>query len=138
MIADHKERKLIVMLSDKTSAYEQMKQRLLPELLVFLTACVLGCGQQPQDPSRAQQRNSQVTETREFAIEGMSCEGSVNNITSSLKVVPGVKSVDVSLKDKKATVSAAGVPNQTIEDIVSKAGYKAQLITAAHAPISDK
>lgn len=126
------------MFADNTSAYERMKQRLLPGLLVCLTACMLGCGQQSQAPGRAQQSNSQVMETREFAIEGMSCEGCVNNITSALKVVPGVKSVEVSLKDKKATVSAAGVPTQAIEDTISKAGYKAQLITAAHPPVSGK
>lgn len=126
------------MFADNTSAYEQMKQRVLPGLFVCLAACMLGCGQQPQDPSRGQQGKSLVAEIREFAIEGMSCEGCVNNITSALKVVPGVKSVEVSLKDKKAIVSAAGVPTQAIEDTISKAGYKAQLITAAHAPSSGK
>ena len=113
------------MFADNTSAYEQMKQRLLSGLLVCFTACILGCGQQPQEPGRAQQSNSQVTETREFAIEGMSCNGCVNTITSALKAVPCVKSVEVSLKDKKATVLAAGVPTQAIEDTISKAGYKA-------------
>jgi len=115
-----------------------MNQRLLPGLFVCLAACVLGCGQQSQEPGRASQGNSQMMETREFAIEGMACEGCVSTITSALKVMPGVKSVEVSLKDKKATVLAAGVPSQTIEDAIRKAGYKAQLITVAHSPISGK
>lgn len=98
------------------------KRTSLPILLACLAACILGCGQQ---------ENSRTTETRVFAIEGMSCEGCVNTITTALKAVPGVKSVEVSLKDKKATVVADSVLPQTIEDAVAKAGYKARLITAA-------
>lgn len=97
-------------------------QRLLFILLMCVAACIFGCGQQDSLP---------MTETREFAIEGMSCEGCVNTVTSALKAVPGVKSVEVSLKDKKATVVADRVSSQTIEDTVAKAGYKAHLITAA-------
>lgn len=126
------------MFARNTSAYEQMNRRLLPGLFVCLAACVFGCGQQPQEPGRASQGNSQVMETREFAVEGMACEGCVSTITSALKAVPGVTSVEVSLKDKKATVLAAGVPSQTIEDTISKAGYKGHLITAAHSPGSGK
>jgi copper chaperone CopZ len=126
------------MFANNTSAYVQIKQRLLPGLFVGLAACVLGCGQQPQEPGRAQQGNSPLMETRVFAVDGMSCEGCVSTITSALKAVPGVKSVDVSLKDKKASVIAAQVSSQTIEDTINKAGYKAHLITAAQAPISGK
>jgi copper chaperone len=97
------------------------KQRLLSILLGFLTVCVFGCGQQ---------NSPQATEAREFAIEGMSCEGCVNTITTTLKAIPGVKSVDVSLKDKKATVVADRVSPEAVEDAVAKAGYKAQLIAA--------
>ena len=79
-------------------------------------------------------------DSREFAIEGMTCEGCVNTITSALKAVPGVNSVEVSLKDKKATVAGnvALVPSRTIEDAVSKAGYKAQLLTGAQKSASGK
>jgi copper chaperone CopZ len=89
-------------------------------LLACLIACILGCG--PQG-------NSPAMEKQEFAIEGMSCEGCVSTITTALKAMPGVKSVEVSLKDKKATVVANGVPPQIIQDAVAKAGYKARLIT---------
>jgi copper chaperone CopZ len=96
----------------------------LGTLFACLIACMLGCGQHGNPPA---------TDTREFAIEGMSCEGCVSTITTALKAMPGVKSVEVSLKDKKATVVAdsSQVPSQAIEDTVAKAGYKAQLITAA-------
>ena len=79
-------------------------------------------------------------QTREFAIEGMACEGCVSTITSAIKAIPGVKSVEVSLKAKKATVLAADsqVSSQKIEDAISSAGYKGRLITAGHSPISGK
>ena len=95
-------------------------------LVMCIAACVLGCRQQD---------NSRAIETREFAIEGMSCEGCVSAVTSALKALPGVESVEVSLKDKKATIVAdsSQVSSQTIEDTVDKAGYKARLITAARA-----
>lgn len=114
-----------------TSVCEQMKQRLLFILLACVAAWSFGCGRNQQD-------NIQAMETRTFAIEGMTCEGCVNNVTSALKAIHGVKSVDVSLKDKKATVVAdsSQVPLQIIEDTVSKAGYKAHLITAAESPVS--
>lgn len=90
--------------------------------LLVLLLCLLGC-----------QSNPPPTETREFAIEGMSCEGCANTITTALKAIPGVQSVEVSLKDKKATVVANGVSPQVIEDAVAKAGYKARLIVATGA-----
>jgi copper chaperone CopZ len=93
-------------------------------LLACLIACILGCGRQGNPPAM---------EKQEFAIEGMSCEGCVGTITTALKAMPGVTSVEVSLKDKKATVVAdsSQVSSQAIEDTVTKAGYKARLITGA-------
>ena len=60
-------------------------------------------------------------------MEG-SWEGCVNTITTALKAVPGVTSVEVLLNDKKATVVANGVPPQIIQNTVARAGYKARLI----------
>jgi copper chaperone CopZ len=119
------------MLANNTSVYKPVNRRLPLGLCIALTAGLLGCGQQPQGSSQVQPVASRAVETREFAIEGMSCEGCVATVTSALKAVPGVTSVEVSLQDKKATVAAAQVPAQTIENAVTKAGYKAQLITAA-------
>jgi copper chaperone CopZ len=91
-------------------------------MILVMFALVLGC-----------QDNPRAVETREYAIEGMSCEGCAATITATLKAVPGVQSVQVSLQDKKATVVAdsSQVSPQTIEDAVGKAGYKAHLIAAA-------
>ena len=68
-------------------------------------------------------------ETSVFAIEGMSCEGCASSVASAIKAVSGVKSVEVSLKEKRATVVGA-VPAQMIEDAIDKVGFKAHLITA--------
>ena len=92
-------------------------------LVVCAVACTFGC---------AQQDNARTTQTREFAIEvDRSCEGCVDTVTTALKAIPGVTSVEVSLKDKKATVVADRVSSQTIEDAVAKAGYKARLMSPA-------
>ena len=117
----------------------QMNRRWGLGLLLWASACVLGCGQQPLGSMPAASNTAQAAATREFAIEGMVCDGCVNTVTSAIKAVPGVKSVEVSLKDKKATI-VAEVPSQTIEAAVSKAGYKAHLITAAQSqsPTSGK
>jgi len=44
-------------------------------------------------------------ETIQINIEGMSCNGCVNSVTNALKGVRGVNSVEVSLEQKRATVS---------------------------------
>ena len=44
------------------------------------------------------------TLTREFAVEGMHCQGCVNSVTGAVTRVPGVARVDVSLEKKAATV----------------------------------
>jgi copper chaperone CopZ len=85
--------------------------------LTLLAICLLGCQNRPQP-----------TETREFAIEGMSCEGCANTVATALKAIPGVQSVEVSLKDKKAAVVANRVSPQVIEDAIGKAGYKARVV----------
>ena len=66
---------------------------------------------------------------REFAIEGMSCQGCVDSITAALTEIPGVRSAKVSLGDKKAVVIAdeRKVPNAKIVAAIEAAGYKGQL-----------
>ena len=41
---------------------------------------------------------------REFAVEGMHCQGCVKSVTGAVSRVPGVTRVDVSLADKAAKV----------------------------------
>ena len=70
---------------------------------------------------------------REFVIEGMTCQGCADSITSALTNVPGVKSAKVSLADKRAIVLAdeSKVSTETILTAIAVAGYKGQSASAA-------
>ena len=72
---------------------------------------------------------------REFVIEGMTCQGCADSITSALTQVPGVKSAKVSLVDKRAVVLAgeSEVPAERILAAIATAGYKGQLASAAQS-----
>jgi copper chaperone CopZ len=104
--------------------------RLLIAISVCFVAFLSGCAQQPGDSGSSHREAVPTTETRKFAIDGMRCEGCVNTITSAVKVVPGVQSVEVSLNDKEATVvgDTTVLRSGTIEKTISDAGYKAKLI----------
>jgi copper chaperone CopZ/predicted methyltransferase len=69
---------------------------------------------------------------RGFAIEGMSCQGCADAITSALTQIPGVQSAKVSLQDKRAVVlaKASDVPNEKILAVVAAAGYQGKLVSA--------
>ena len=44
-------------------------------------------------------------ETVQLNIEGMSCNGCVNSVSNVLRTIPGVGNVEVSLEQKRATVT---------------------------------
>lgn len=59
-------------------------------------------------------------------IEGMHCASCAANIERSLRKVPGVKEVSVSLMIKKGIVSAEdNVSDEDVKKAVARAGYKA-------------
>jgi copper chaperone len=66
--------------------------------------------------------------SRSFDVEGMTCQGCVDTLTSALKAIPGVRSAKVSLEDKKAVVEAdeAAVSSDKILETIKTAGYKAK------------
>jgi copper ion binding protein len=68
----------------------------------------------------------------EFSVEGMRCERCASKITAALGAISGVKSVEVSLEAKKATVEAdlALVSIAKIEKTVEDAGFMAKAIAA--------
>jgi copper chaperone CopZ len=69
-----------------------------------------------------------ATVTREFSVQGMSCQGCVRSVTGAVKTVPGVASVDVSLERATATVAYDGAtvdPTAIVAAIVG-AGFEAQ------------
>lgn len=109
--------------------------------LVLWAACLTGClpcgecGRCEPKPNASTSASTSAS-SRQFAIEGMTCEGCVQTITAALKAIPGVKSAEVSLQDKKATIVAdeAEVPASVVEAAVSKAGYKATALPLPPAP----
>ena len=65
------------------------------------------------------------TDMIELKIEGMMCEHCVGRVKAALEAVDGVKTVEVSLKRKTATVSGSA-DYAALVAAVEKAGYKAK------------
>ena len=63
-------------------------------------------------------------ETR-ISVEGMMCQHCVRHVKEALEKVKGVKSVDVSLEDKKATVIHDGADTDEMIRAIADAGYEA-------------
>jgi Cu+-exporting ATPase len=62
----------------------------------------------------------------ELPIEGMTCEHCVRSVQGALEAVPGVRSANVSLADRKAIVDADGVAPERgiLSEAVARAGYR--------------
>lgn len=54
----------------------------------------------------------------ELNIEGMKCEGCVNRIKNALSTIKGIDSFDVSLKNKKLTLSVK--KEKTVDEVIKK------------------
>lgn len=62
---------------------------------------------------------------KELSIEGMMCQNCVKHVTRALEGIPGATDVDVSLEDKKATVSVPeAVTDDALKAAVADAGYE--------------
>ncbi len=68
------------------------------------------------------------TVTREFAVEGMHCQGCVRSVTGAVSQMSGVARVEVSLERKAATVEfdAAAVKPEAIVAAIISAGFEAR------------
>ena len=66
---------------------------------------------------------------REFAVDGMHCQGCVKSVTGAVTRVPGVKRVDVSLESKAATVEfdATAASPAAIVAAIEGAGFEAHV-----------
>jgi len=57
-------------------------------------------------------------------IEGMSCEGCVSRVKSSLLQLPGVENVEIDLNTGQAIILSSGeIDLKAFEDAVKKTGY---------------
>lgn len=86
-------------------------------------------------PAPVATSGSAATATREFTVEGMSCQGCVDAVTAALAKIPGVKSARVVLAEKKALVEAdrGQVTDARIVSAIAAAGYTGQAAAPAQA-----
>lgn len=54
----------------------------------------------------------------ELNVEGMKCEGCVNRIKNALSTIEGINSFDLSLDDKKLTLSLK--KEKTLDEVIKK------------------
>ncbi len=93
----------------------------------FLASAV---GEPGSDQTSSQSIAATSPAIQEYAIEGMSCQGCVNTLTTTLKNIPGVQMVKVSLAEKRAVVVAdpTDATRKKIQSAVADAGYTAKPI----------
>jgi copper ion binding protein len=61
---------------------------------------------------------------KNIQIEGMTCNHCVMRVKKALEAVPGVKSADVALEEKKAEVTLdREVENNLLMRVIEEAGY---------------
>lgn len=64
-----------------------------------------------------------------LSVEGMKCDGCASAVREALAAVAGVESVDVSLDEKRARVTAAeGTSAAALLGAVAAAGYEASVL----------
>jgi copper chaperone len=63
---------------------------------------------------------------QEFAVDGMNCQGCVRGVTGALTKVAGIRAVDVSLEDARASVEydATLVDPAAIVTAIEAAGFE--------------
>jgi copper ion binding protein len=64
------------------------------------------------------------TESRTYAVAGMSCEHCVRSVTEEVAEVTGVTAVAVDLAAGRVTVTGAGVQDEAVREAVAEAGYE--------------
>jgi copper chaperone CopZ len=69
---------------------------------------------------RASSGEATVAVPREFVIEGMSCQGCADSITSAPVQIPGVQSANVSLVDKRRKAQRARPSGGTPQTVATK------------------
>jgi len=64
------------------------------------------------------------TETRDYAVEGMTCSHCVLSLREEVSEVPGVSAADVELASGRMAVTGQGVRDDAVRDAVAEAGYE--------------
>jgi copper ion binding protein len=64
------------------------------------------------------------TETRDYAVHGMTCSHCVLSVRDEVSEVPGVSAVEVDLDSGRMTVTGQNVTGDAVRDAVVEAGYE--------------
>jgi copper ion binding protein len=93
--------------------------------LLSIPFAFAGCQQNQSGNETSQMVNDEKKVT--IPIEGMSCMSCVATVKKTLSGMDGVKEVNVSLKDKNATVKfdPKKVTPEQLQEAINKLGYKA-------------
>ena len=67
---------------------------------------------------------TQLGETREYTVHGMTCSHCVLSVREEVSEVPGVRLVDVDLTSGRVTVTSENISDEAIRDAVAEAGYE--------------
>lgn len=94
----------------------------------------------PEESSIPRGKQPPVLLKTRVVVGGMTCASCVNSLKSALVTAPGVQRADVSLLPASATVvhDTSILPIDKICDIVSEAGYKAELSGSTHLDLEVK
>ena len=63
------------------------------------------------------------TETRDYAVDGMTCSHCVLSVREQVAEVAGVSEVDVDLATGRLTVTGQDISDEAIRAAVAEAGY---------------
>ncbi|KAG9286882.1 hypothetical protein G9A89_012432 [Geosiphon pyriformis] len=65
-------------------------------------------------------------------VKGMTCMSCVNSITNALKLIKGIQSVDISLKDEQATVEfdSGKLTKEKIIEVIEDCGFVVPIVTS--------
>jgi copper chaperone len=65
-----------------------------------------------------------MTETRNYAVQGMTCDHCVLSVREEVSEVGGVEAVDVELASGRLTVTGRHVSDDAVRAAVADAGYQ--------------
>ena len=68
--------------------------------------------------------DDQVSDSRTYLVQGMSCEHCARAVTQELLATPGVAGVDVDLASGRVLVTGTGLDDDAVRDAVDEAGYE--------------
>jgi copper chaperone len=70
--------------------------------------------------------HSGTDRTREYRVDGMSCDHCVLSVHEEVSEVPGVTAVDVDLRSGRIIVQGAEFSDDAVKAAVAEAGYRAE------------